>query len=86
MILPILALEERFTCPDLNDTVEIVLYSNIHGADIQGVHVFGESVIDEDPLFENLSLLIPYHYSPCVDAGTTGYTCLCGQNFLAPWI
>jgi hypothetical protein len=44
----------------------------------------GGGNIDQDPLFEDPINLVPYHWSPCVEAGVDTYNCSHGDQVSAP--
>jgi hypothetical protein len=67
----------------IQDTVEIA-YSDIDLDLIYGYVRDGGGNINQDPMFVNLETLLTDHNSPCVDAGTSRYTCNDGLTFDAP--
>lgn len=64
-------------------SVEIA-YSNIDTNNIFPSFLNGGGLIHEDPLFEDTTTLVTYHYSPCVDAGLAEFTCSHGITYSAP--
>jgi hypothetical protein len=65
------------------DTLEIA-FSNIDTALIRGNKLDGGGNINEDPLFEDPLLLSINATSPCFNAGTEEFTCLCGDTHVSP--
>lgn len=65
------------------DTLEIA-YSGIDLSLVEGTIADGGGNTGSDPLSENPEDLKPHGYSPCVDAGIAGYTCMHGSFFPAP--
>jgi hypothetical protein len=49
-----------------------------------GTVIDGGGNINEDPLYLDPVYLIPYNWSPIVDAGTSQYTCIHGNAIEAP--
>jgi hypothetical protein len=66
-----------------SDTIEIA-NSDIDFNFINGKIEDGSGNINQDPLFEDLVLLTLTPISPCIDAGTTSYTCNCGVTYSCP--
>jgi hypothetical protein len=68
---------------NLNDSIEIA-HSNVDTALIRGIVVDGGGNINEDPLFEDPVSLSINAASPCFNAGTEEFTCLCGDTHVSP--
>jgi len=61
-----------------------IAYSDIDTTAILGDRIIGPGVMFEDPLFQDTINLIPYHWSPCIDAGVVEYICNHGETIFAP--
>lgn len=65
------------------DTAEVA-FCNINPGYIHGVVIDGGGNINEDPLFEDPDLLTISDNSPCMNAGTSEFTCACGTLLSCP--
>lgn len=65
------------------DTLEIA-YSDIDTAFLRGPYLDGAGNINEDPLYDGSDTLYLLPGSPCVDAGTSGYTMKNGKFIKSP--
>jgi predicted outer membrane repeat protein len=66
-----------------DDTLEIA-NSNIDFNLVKGKTKDGDGNINEDPLFEDLTLLTLLTSSLCINAGIANYTCDCGETHTCP--
>jgi hypothetical protein len=69
--------------PYPTDTLEIA-FSNIDMSKVYGRINDGGNNINEDPMFKDPMLLTLELGSPCIDAGTTSFTCDCGVMHNCP--
>jgi hypothetical protein len=61
-----------------------IAYSDIDTNAISGSRIIGPGVMAEEPLFKDTVNLVPYHWSPCIDAGVAEYTFEHGETVFAP--
>jgi hypothetical protein len=67
----------------VQDTAEIA-YSDINAGQISGPWTDGGGNLDQDPLYSDPDSLTISHESPCYNAGTPQYVCLCGMTHESP--